>query len=104
MKTIYFDNSATTPVRSEVLKESLPYFTEKYGNPSSFHSTGLIAKNAMNSSRKTISKILNCKENEIIFTGSGTESINLAIKGIAFKALKNNKKYSSAEEMFSDIK
>ncbi len=91
MKTIYIDNSATTPVRKEVLNEALPYFSKIYGNPSSFHQTGLIAKQAINKSRKTIGKILNCNENEIIFTGSGTESINLAIKGIAFRELlKNN--------------
>jgi cysteine desulfurase len=91
MKTIYLDNSATTPVRKEVLNEALPYFSKIYGNPSSFHFTGLVAKQAINKSRKTISKILNCNENEIIFTGSGTESINLAIKGIAFRELLKNK-------------
>ncbi|MFA5764107.1 MAG: cysteine desulfurase family protein [archaeon] len=91
MKTIYLDNSATTPVRKEVLSEALPYFSEVYGNPSSFHSTGLVAKQAINKSRKIISKILNCNENEIIFTGSGTESINLAIKGVAFVELLKNK-------------
>ena len=84
---MYLDFASTTPVRKEALKEALPYFEEKFGNPSSFHSTGLITKNAMKKSRETIAKILNCEPSEIIFTGSGTESINLAIKGIAFKAL-----------------
>jgi len=90
-KEIYLDFASTTPVRKESLKEALPYFEEKFGNPSSFHSTGLIAKNAMKNARKTIAKILNCEDSEIIFTGSGTESINLAIKGIALKTMLENK-------------
>ena len=89
-KEIYLDYSATTPTRKEVLTETLPYFIEKFGNPSSFHSSGLIAKNALVNSRKKIAKILNCEEKEIIFTGSGTESINLALKGIAFKHMLKN--------------
>jgi len=90
-KEIYFDYSATTPTRKEVLAEALPYFIETFGNPSSFHSTGLVAKNALTNARKRIAKILNCDEKEIIFTGSGTESINLALKGIAFKNMLKNK-------------
>ncbi|MCX6801412.1 MAG: cysteine desulfurase family protein [Candidatus Diapherotrites archaeon] len=91
-KEIYLDYSATTPVREEVLKEALPYFSEKFGNPSSFHSRGLEAKNAIESARKRIAKILNCEAEEIIFCGSGTESINLAIKGIAFRELAKGKR------------
>ena len=87
MKEIYFDYSATTPVRKEVLKSALPYFLNDFGNASSFHYKGLEAKNALESSRKRIAKILNCETSEIIFTGSGTESINLALKGIAFREL-----------------
>ncbi len=92
MKTIYLDYGSTTPVRKEVLKEALPYFSKVYGNPSSFHSTGLIVKKKIGEARKKIAKILNCEENEIIFTGSGTESINLAIKGIALRELKKGKR------------
>jgi cysteine desulfurase len=92
VKKIYFDNSATTPVRKEILKEALPYFSNNYANASSFHSMGLSAKKALNESRKKIAKILNCTQEEIIFTGSGTESINLAIKGIAFKKMLQGKK------------
>lgn len=91
-KEIYLDYSATTPVRTEVLKEALPYFSEKFGNPSSFHSRGLEAKNAIESARKRIAKILNCEAEEIIFCGSGTESINLAIKGIAFREMAAGKR------------
>lgn len=87
IKEIYLDHASTTPIRKEVLKEALPFFENNYGNPSSFHSSGLIAKKAMQESRNKIAKILNCESKEIIFTGSGTESINLAIKGIAFKSL-----------------
>jgi cysteine desulfurase len=90
-KEIYLDYASTTPVRKEVLKEALPYFTEKYGNASSFHSTGLVGKKAIKSARERIAKILSCEEEEIIFTGSGTESINLAIKGVAFRELLKNK-------------
>ncbi len=91
-KTIYFDFAATTPVRKEVLKEAMPYFTKKFGNPSSFHSTGLEAKTAMKEAREKIAKIINSKPEEIIFTGSGTESLNYAIKGTAFKAMLEGKR------------
>lgn len=92
MKKIYFDNAATTPVRKEVLKVIMPYFSKNFANASSFHSMGLEAKKAVTQSREKIAKILNCSPEEIIFTGSGTESINLAIKGIAFKKLLEGKK------------
>ncbi|MDD3083616.1 MAG: cysteine desulfurase family protein [Candidatus ainarchaeum sp.] len=91
-KIIYLDNSATTPTRKEVLKETQKYFLKQFGNPSSFHSVGLESKKAINKARKKISKILNCEEEEIIFTGSGTESINLAIKGIAFREILKGKR------------
>jgi len=84
IKSIYLDHSATTYMRPEVFAAMKPYFEDIYGNPSSFHTVGLRAKEALDTSRETIAKCLNCKPNEIIFTGSGTESCNLAIKGIAF--------------------
>ena len=83
MKNIYLDYASTTPVDPEVLKAMLPYFTEKFGNAESLHSKGLEAKQAIDESRAIISKYLNCQHSEIIFTGSGTESNNLAIIGIA---------------------
>lgn len=92
MKEIYFDYAATTPVRKEALKEALPYFSKKFANASSFHSSGMLAKRTLNAAREDISKILNCEKEEIIFTGSGTESINLAIKGLAFKKILEGKK------------
>lgn len=82
-KQIYLDYAATTPVDPEVLKAMLPYFTERFGNAGSLHSKGLEAKQALDQSRATIAKYLNCQPSEIIFTGSGTESNNLAIIGTA---------------------
>jgi len=85
MKEVYLDYAATTPTRKEVLAEALPYFTKKFGNPSSFHSAGLVAKRAVSGARDKIAKALNCEAEEIIFTGSGTESIALAIEGLAIR-------------------
>ncbi len=87
MSEKYLDFSATTPTRKEALAEATPFFLDKFGNPSSFHYKGLEARKAIEGAREKIAKILNCDIKEVIFTGSGTESINLALKGIAFKAL-----------------
>jgi cysteine desulfurase len=83
-KKIYLDYAATTPVRKEVVKEMLPYFSDKFGNPSSLHSFGLEAKSAVSNARKTIANVINAEEDEIIFTSGGTESDNLAIKGVVY--------------------
>ncbi len=83
MKEIYLDNAATTKVRSEVKEEMLKYFDVVYGNPGSFHGKGLDAKDAIEDARERVAKIINAKPKEIIFTGGGTESINLALKGLA---------------------
>lgn len=83
-KYIYMDNAATTPVKKEVLNEMLPYFTEKYGNPSSIYSLGNESKNAVEISREKIAKAINAKPNEIFFTAGGSEADNWAIKGVAF--------------------
>ena len=83
MKIRYFDNAATTSVKKEVLEEMLPYFTEKYGNPSSLYSIGRISKKAIEEARKKVAALLNCSANEIYFTGCGSESDNTIIKGIA---------------------
>jgi len=84
-KEIYMDSSATTYIDPEVFEVMKPYFNYEFGNAGSMHSKGLKAAHALNLSRDKISKILNCNFDEIIFTGSGTESINLAIKGFVFK-------------------
>lgn len=82
-KVIYLDNAATTAVDERVLREMLPYFKEKYGNASSLHSKGVEAARALDDARKKIAKLLNCLPEEIIFTSCGSESNNLALKGIA---------------------
>jgi cysteine desulfurase len=81
-KQVYLDNAATTPVDSEVLKAMLPYLKEKFGNPSSIHSLGQEAKEAMENARKQVANLINASPDEIIFTSGGTEADNLAIKGI----------------------
>ena len=91
-KNIYLDHAATTPTDPEVVLAMAPYWTEKFGNPSSLYALGLEAKNAIDAARISIAKFLNCKENEIIFTGGGTESINLAIKGLSYNYLNAEKK------------
>jgi cysteine desulfurase len=91
MKRIYMDHSATTPVAPEVLEAMLPYFSEKFGNASSLHSFGLEAKEALEESREKVAGLLGAKPEEIIFTAGGTESDNLALKGIARKNQKSGK-------------
>ena len=78
---IYLDYAATTPIDERVLKAMLPFFSEKFGNPASFHSFGQEAKQALAKARKTVASALNAKPKEIIFTSSATESNNLALKG-----------------------
>ncbi len=91
MKRIYMDHSATTPVAPEVLEAMMPYFSEKFGNASSLHSFGLEAKEALEESREKVAGLLGAKPEEIIFTSGGTESDNLALKGIARKNQKSGK-------------
>jgi cysteine desulfurase len=81
-KKIYMDYSATTPVKKEVLKAMLPYLRADFGNPSSIHSFGRKARQAVENARKQVAKFLNCAPEEIIFTSGGTESDNLAIRGL----------------------
>jgi cysteine desulfurase len=83
-KLIYFDYAATTPVDPRVLKAMLPYFSGSFGNTMSLHSLGRQAQEALEQSRKTIASLINAKTSEIFFTGSATESNNLALKGVAF--------------------
>ena len=84
MGTIYFDNSATTKVKPEVLREMLPYFTEEYGNPSSIYGIGRRNKRKIEEARERTAKIIGAHKNEIYFTSCGSESDNTALKGIAY--------------------
>lgn len=83
-RTIYMDNSATTPVRKEVVEEMLPYLTENFGNPSSIYDPGKISKRAVEAARKKVADAIGAEENEVYFTSGGSESDNWALKGIAF--------------------
>jgi cysteine desulfurase len=84
MRKVYLDHNATTPVHPEVLEAMLPYFKEKFGNPSSIHSFGRETKVALEDAREKVASLLGASSNEIFFTGGGTESDNLAVKGTAY--------------------
>ncbi len=88
MEHIYLDNSATTRLDDEVLKEMMPYLTEEYGNASSIYKLGRNTRNAVETAREKVAKAINAEPEEIYFTSGGTESDNTAIRGIAY----NNKK------------
>lgn len=81
---VYLDNHSTTKIDPEVLEEMLPYLKENYGNPQSLHNLGQRSKDAIEKSRQQVANFINCQPEEIIFTSCGSESNNLAIKGIAF--------------------
>ena len=89
---VYLDNNATTKVDEEVVKAMIPYFSEYYGNPFSLHLFGNETGLAVTQARQTIADILKAKPNEIIFTASGSEGDNLAIRGIA-RAYKHRGKH-----------
>lgn len=82
MKIRYFDHAATTPVREEVIKEIIPYLGVEYGNPSSIYTLGRRNRKVIDESRGKVAKAINGKSSEIYFTSCGSESDNLALKGI----------------------
>lgn len=84
MKLLYFDHNATTPTDKRVLDAMLPYFNEKFANPSSIYGFAQRAHKSIDEAREKVAKLLNAKPEEIIFTSGGTESNNLAIKGVAY--------------------
>ncbi len=96
MTKTYLDHAATTYVDPKVLEAMLPYFTEEFGNPTSIYTQGRSAKKAIEDARTTIAEQLNCEYGELIFTGSGTESDNLAIFGTV-EALTNKLKKDPTE-------
>jgi len=82
---VYLDHAATTPVHPKVLETMIPYFSEKFGNASSLHSFGQEAYRAVENARESLARLLNADSREILFTGSGTEADNLALRGVAAK-------------------
>jgi cysteine desulfurase len=82
-RRVYLDHAASTPVDPSVLEAMLPYFSEEYGNPSSIHRWGQKAETAVESARREIADALRCMPEEIVFTGCGSESDNLALRGAA---------------------
>ena len=82
-RRVYLDHNASTPVHPEVLETMLPYFTERFGNPSSIHGFGREAREGLDSARERIAGFLRVGKEEIVFTSGGTESDNMAIKGVA---------------------
>ncbi|MDO8622930.1 MAG: cysteine desulfurase family protein [archaeon] len=89
MKSIYLDNAATTVVDEKVLKEMIPYFSEKFGNASSTHFAGEEARRAIEEARDVIADSIGAKRREIIFTSGGTEANNFALKGLFFANFPN---------------
>ena len=83
---IYLDYAATTPVDPRVIDAMLPYFGQVFGNPSSVHRLGQQSEAALETARETVAQLLNCQPNEIVFTSCGTESDNLALRGVALAA------------------
>jgi cysteine desulfurase len=91
--TIYLDHAATTPLDPDILGTMVPYFTERYGNPSSFYQLGQEARAAIDQARAACARVLGCEPSEIIFTSGASESDNLALRGVAWGArlaLRNN--------------
>jgi len=81
---VYLDNSATTPVKPEVLEVMLPYLKDEYGNPSSIYKKAAASSAAVSKAREQVAAALGAESNEIFFTACGTEADNWAIKGAAF--------------------
>nr|HID13602.1 cysteine desulfurase [Anaerolineae bacterium] len=88
---IYLDHSATTPVDPRVVKAMAPYWSEFFGNSESSHAFGQAAANALERARQTVADVLRCRPAEIVFTGSGTEADNLALRGAAWAARRSGR-------------
>ena len=82
MRHIYLDYNATTPVAPSVVEAMLPFLKEHHGNPSSSHSLGRACQEAIAAAREGVATLLGCDDYEVVFTSCGTESNNLAVKGI----------------------
>ena len=80
---VYLDYNATTPVHPAVLEAFLPFYTERFGNPSSIHWAGRMVREAVESAREQVARLANCDPGEVVFTSCGSEADNMAIKGVA---------------------
>jgi cysteine desulfurase len=89
MKRTYLDYAATTPTDERVVEAMRPFYSEKFGNPSSIHSFGQEAKTAIEVARGQVARLIGAKEEEIVFTSGGTEADNQALEGVAFANEKN---------------
>jgi cysteine desulfurase len=85
-RKVYLDHSATTPVDPRVVEAMAPFWSEVFGNSESTHAFGLAAASALEEARQTVAGVLKCRAAELVFTGSGTEAINLALRGVAWAA------------------
>jgi cysteine desulfurase len=95
---IYLDNAATTPVRREAIEAMWPFLTGEFGNPSSVHSLGATAAEALASARASVAAVIGCRTSEVVFTSGGTEADNLAVKGIALASTRGRHVVTSAIE------
>jgi cysteine desulfurase len=91
-RTVYLDHAATTAVDPRVVEAMLPYWTERYGNPSSIYRQGRVARQALEDARATVAGILGCRPAEVIFTSCGSESDNLALRGVAHEQRRRHQK------------
>ena len=88
---IFLDNNSTTKLDERVFEKMVPFLKENYGNPhSNFHNFGLISKKAVEDSRNNLADIFNVNSENVIFTSGATESNNLILKGLAYKAIENS--------------
>ncbi len=88
-KAVYMDHAATTPVNPRAVEAMLPFFSQRFGNPSSVYALAQEARQAVEEARQAMADILGCSEREVIFTSGGTESDNIAIKGAAYGSQKS---------------
>ena len=90
---LYLDHAATSPVRPEVLEAMRPYLTGVFGNPSSHHTAGEAAANALDDARARVARVLGMRTGDVVFTAGGTEANNLAVKGIVLAALESGRRH-----------
>src|SRR4030042_964785 len=91
MRRVYLDHAAATPVRREVLEAMLPYFSERFGNPSAVYDLGTEIKDVLEEQRERVARLIGAQGEEVVFTSSGAEANNLAIKGAALAHLKKGR-------------